>query len=341
MWKVFLAFLTHRAFLVLVAVFAATVSGKLGKTPILEKLVEKAAAGPEVAAVNRLAGLSFKDAVYQTRNPFYWMAAAVTSLSGWRLAVVFMVLSNVFLLFFLNELVALFNRMVTSDISRLGAIFVLLWPTSYELSLGSSLTLVCFLLTLSIRTALEQKWLASGVAALGLATMDPIAITLLPVYLYLFWSVQRFLERGVWLRNLSLFLVPFAAGCLFSGTSWRDVLDTVDHSALFTLLQYQTPEGDSLFSGAALGQTLSLCFCFLGAAGALFSNVNPVHRFLSILVLFALVASSPLSALATRVPLAGVCMEGIASASSGTASRIVSVLMIALGAYEVYVLFSI
>ncbi len=341
MWKVFLAFLTHRAFLILVAMLAATVSGKLGKTPIFEKLVEKAAAGPEVAAVTRLASLSFKEAIYQTRNPYYWVANTVTSLSGWRPALVLIILSNVFLLLFLNELVALFNRMVTSDISRLGAIFVLLWPTSYELSLGSSLTLVCFLLTLSIRAALEQKWLTSGVASLGLAAMDPIAITLLPVYLYLFWSVQRFLESKIWLRNLGFFLAPFAIGCLFSGTSWLAVLDSIDHSALMTLLQYKTPEGSSLLSGPALGQTLSLCFCFLGAAGALFSNVNPVHRFLSILVLFALVASSPFSSLATRVPLAGVCMEGIASASSGTASRIVSALMIALGAYEVYVLFSL
>jgi hypothetical protein len=341
MWKVFLAFVSHRALLVAVALAAAHFSSKPAvNTSVYRLLAEKVAEGPEVPVVESLSQKPFFQAMKETRNPFHWVAVSTTALFGIPAPIALLILSNIFLLLFLGQLVALFNRMVTSDIAVLGATFVVLWPTSYELSLGSSLSLVCFFLTLSVRMALEQKWGLAGVSLLGLALMDPIAMALVPLYGYLFWSVQRFLPAAQWGRNLGFFSGFFVLGCLLSGRSWGMVLGAVDQSAFFSLMQFRAPNGESLLSLSAVGQTLSLVFFFLGAAGALFSNVNPMHRFMPLLVLFALTLASPWGSLASRVPLAGACMEGIASASSGSASRIVSFLMLLLGSYEVYLLFS-
>ena len=336
MWKVFLAFVTHRLFLFMVA--AVSLNAISGGT-LSSKFLTFVSHGPEATEVEGLARQSALSVVSQTRNPFHWLCVWGSQLSGFSPALVLLVLSNVFLLFLLWEAYALFSRMVTTDVATLAAIFVLLWPTSYELSLGSSLTMVGFLFLLSLRQALEQVWWLAGVAGAGVALVDPIALGALPAYLYLFWSVQRFLTAKEWGRNLAFFLVPIALGAMLSGDSWGRVIGGWNQSALFDLFRWGTQDGSGFFSKVYAGQTLALIFLFLGAVGALFSNVNPLHRFLPMFVVLALVASTPYAMLASRVPLAGICMEGIASSSSGISSRIVSAMMIGLGAYEVYALF--
>ncbi|MBY0370825.1 hypothetical protein K2X33_09080, partial [bacterium] len=294
--------------------------------------------GPEASLVESLARQPIWDVILQTRNPLHWLSVAGSQLFGVSPSFALLVLSNLFLLLFLWEAFQLFNRMVTTDISTLAAIFILLWPTSYELSLGSSLPLVGFFFLMALRQALEQVWWISGLAAAAVALIDPIALAALPAFAYVFWSVQRFLTPKEWGRNLAFFLVPMAIGGLLSGGSYSIVLESLGNSALLDLISLQTG-GESLISHAYMGQTLALVFLFLGATGALFSNVNPLHRFLPLLVLLAFLVCTPYNAMASRVPIAGICMEGIASASSGMASRVVSLLMVLLGAYEVYMLF--
>ncbi len=340
MWKVFLAFVVHRGLLLLVALLTLQMTGAGKGGNVSNRFFDRVAQGPEAHIVEELGHDSVGQVISKSRNPFHWVCAAMKSVTGMRPVICLLILSNLFLLLFLFELYALFNRMVTSDISTLGATFVLLWPTSYELSLGSSLTLACFLLTLAVRQALDQNWWFAGLVAAALALMDPIALALLPVFAYLFWGVQRFSPAKEWGRNLAFFLVPLCLGALLSGHSWQTVMGTMDQSALLNLFQMKGASGDGLFSHSMAGQTLSLIFFFLGAAGGLFTNVNPMHRFLPMGVLLALLLSSPYGALASRAPLAGVCMEGIASASSGTASRIASLLMVLLGAFEVYSVFA-
>lgn len=340
MWKVFLAFVTHRLLLLLVALFALQGGARSGASA-WNRFLGRVAQGPEAQVVESLAHRSFGQVLVHSRNPLHWASVAGSNLTGARASFCLLVLSNLLLLIFLGELFALFNRMVTTDISTTAVLFVLFWPTTYELSLGSSLALACLLVAFCLRQALEQNWWMAGLAGSVLALMDPIAIGLFPVFVYIFWSVQRFLPTKEWGRNAGFFLVPVLIGALLSGHSWGTVMSTVDQSALLTLFQLKTPTGEGLFSHSAAGQTISIIFFFLGAAGGLFSNVNPLHRFLPMLVLLALLLCSPYSSLASRAPLAGICMEGVASASSGTASRIASLLMVLLGAYEVYALFAV
>jgi hypothetical protein len=341
MWKVFLSFVTHRLLLLTVALVTLHMSGGPGQRgDVWTRFFDRVSQGPEAQVVEALGRDSVGQVLEKTRNPFHWVCVAVKHMSGMSPAFCLLLLSNLFLLFFVMELFALFNRMVTTDISTAGAIFVLLWPTSYELSLGSSLTLACFLLTFGLRHALEQQWWLAGLACAALALMDPIAIAILPAFAYVFWSVQRFQPAKEWGKSLAFFLVPVTIGALLSGHSWSGVLGTLDKSALLSLFQLKGPAGESLFAHSTAGQTISVVFFTLGGLAALFSNVNPLHRFLPLLVVLAWLISSPYGGLASRAPLAGICMEGVASASSGTASRLAGVMMILLGAYEVYAVFA-
>lgn len=340
MWKVFLAFVTHRMLLLMVAVLTLQyASNEKSRASVWSRILDRVSQGPEVRQVETWSRESASQVIRQTRNPFHWICLTVKSATGWRSATALLMVSNIFLFLFLAQLFTLFTRMVTTDVSTVATIFVLLWPTSYELSLGSSLTLACFLLTLGVRQALEQNWLAAGLATAVLALIDPISLALLPAFAYLFWSIQRFLPVSQWGRNLAYFLVPLVVGIGLSGRSWSLVLSTLDQSAFLALLQFKVGANQNLFSEGIAGQTVSVIFFFLGAAGALFSNVNPLHRFLPMLVLLGLLMASPYTALASRAPLAGICMEGVASACSGSASRIANIMMIFLGAYEVYSLF--
>ncbi len=338
MWKVFLAFVSHRLLLLMVAFFALQSTGGAGT--VADRFFDRVSEGPEAQQVQMLAHQPIGTVVTQTRNPLHWAAIFLSKVSGADVVACLLVLSNLLLLLFLWELYLLFSRMVTTDIATSGAIFALLWPTSYELSLGSSMTLACFFVVFSLRQAMEQQWWFAGPAAGLLALMDPVGLFLLPAYLYLFWSVQRFMPSSQWSRSLAIFIVPVVVGAFLSGRSPSDWLTLFDQSALLNLFQMQGAPGKALFSHSMAGQTISLIFFFLGAAGALFSNVNPMHRFFPFFVLFGLVCSTPFASLASRAPLAAVCMEGIASASSGMAARIVGTLMVLLGAYEVYSVFA-
>lgn len=165
MWKVFLAFVTHRFFLFMVA----TLTLQYGHTPlnrgnVLHRFLSRVAQGAEARSIEKWSKQSTARVLTETRNPFHWICLAVKRMSGWQTAVCLLVVSNLFLFLFLSQLFSLFTRMVTTDVSTLATSFVLLWPTSYELSLGSSLTLACFLGAFSLREALEQKWWAAGLA---------------------------------------------------------------------------------------------------------------------------------------------------------------------------------
>ncbi len=340
MWKVFLAFVTHRLLLLMVATLTLQYAHPgNSRLSVWDRFLDRVADGPEVQLVEGWSKLPATQVIRETRNPFHWICLQLKKITGWSTAACLIAVSNLFVLLFLGQLFALFTRMVTTDVAIVGASFVLLWPTSYELSLGSSLAFTCFLLTFSVRQALEQTWWASGFGVGFLALVDPICLGLVPAFAFVFWSVQRFLPSREWSRNLAYFLVPLLIGVLLSGRSWIAVLSTLDQSAILGLLQGESAPNQGLFSAPYAGQTISAAFFFLGAIAALFSNVNPLHRFLPLLVLIGFLSASPFGALASRAPLAGICMEGVASASSGSVSRIASILMILLGAYEVYALF--
>ena len=71
-----------------------------------------------------------------TSNPFLWICRWVAGMTPLSPIQSLLLVSNVFLLLFLWEMYALFNRMVTPEVASAATILVVLWPTTYELSSG-------------------------------------------------------------------------------------------------------------------------------------------------------------------------------------------------------------
>src|SRR5262249_25088248 len=152
-----------------------------------------------------------------------------------------------------------------------GAILMVLWPTSYELSLGSTLSLSCFLVALALRHALDNQWFVAGLALGLLALFEPIAVGLMPLVLYVVWYFQRHFPIGDVLKRAAFFLVPFGLAVAFRWTVYRNLEALVDNSAASHLFGIFRGHGVGwLFSHELAGQTISVLFFAIGAVAAFF-----------------------------------------------------------------------
>lgn len=237
MWKVLLSLISQRLILLAVAFIAinqtipsvrqpvspnerqpVSIVPKVHPTPVLwQKLLVRVAETPEGSRLNDLMRVPLTKVFRATSNPFLWICRWVAGMTPLSPIQTLLLVSNTFLLLFLWEMYALFSRMVTPDIASNATILVVLWPTTYELSLGSTLAMTCFLLALCVRHALDNRWLVVGLALGMLALLDPVAIGILPLLLYMFWYYQRHFPLGQLGKNTLYFLVP--VGIAMDGTS--------------------------------------------------------------------------------------------------------------------------
>ena len=250
-----------------------------------------------------------------------------------------LLMSNIFLLLFLWEMYSLFSRMVTPETASTATILIVLWPTTYELSLGSTLSMTCFLLALCMRHALDNRWLVVGFALESGLTGSFGHRSLADVALYVLVLPAALSSRPAG-ENTLYFLVPVGIAMGWRLNTYSHLWPVFSSSALFNVISATKSVGPSwTFSQSYMGQTIALVFFGLGAVAAFMSNTNLIHRIIPLNMLLLLLLFSPYSALASRAPLAAACLEGIASASSRTATRIVATLMLVLSAYEVYSVF--
>jgi hypothetical protein len=349
MWRVCVAFATHRFLLFGVALVAinqgmksrhpATILPRFESFAVLRsEFVKKISDVSEVQALRMLEPATVRTLVRETSNPFLWIAHFVSRETHLPPIVVLIVLSNLFLLLFFSEIYALLSRMVTSDIAAATPILVLLWPTSYELSLGSSLALSCYLMTLAIRHAIDDKWIIVGIAMGLLALTESAALGLVPLILYLFWYFQRSYPRADIIRRLAFLLVPTLVG-IFVGLKGYSNPGGLNHSAFMSLLQGQI--WSKLADKAVAGQAVTAVIFTVGAVGAALTNAVLIHRLIPIYVLGLLFLFSPLDLIASRAPLAGLCLEGIAAISAGPVLRLVQLMLLGLSIYEVSIVFSL
>jgi hypothetical protein len=113
---------------------------------------------PEVRILNELRHQPLMETVQRQSNPYFWAGRVWMGMTGSTGLSTVLILSNLFFLLFLFELYKLLNLIVTTDISRAALYLAVFWPTSYELSLGSQVSLTCLLATFCIRMAVEQTW---------------------------------------------------------------------------------------------------------------------------------------------------------------------------------------
>jgi len=299
--------------------------------------------GQEFQDMERLSTVAPKEVFKATRNPFLWAARWTTALTGMQARWVLILLSNLFLFLFLAELTALINQMGTTDVAEGAALLMVVWPTSFEMSLGDSSALMAFLVTTIIRQAIDNRWLLAGLALFFLALMDHIALGLLPMLIYFFWFFQRHFQAAQVLKRTAFFLIPLGAALYLRGGDYPSFARIFGDSALGDIMGWvkQSQGLRATLSRSFGGQLVTVIFFGVGAIVSMLSNSGLMYRLVPLNQLFVWLLFTPYLSVASRAPIAAVCMGGIASATSGAVLKLIQGLLLILSAYEAFLIFSI
>lgn len=354
MWKVSLALIGHRLLLLVVALLAinvhlaslapANAGPRLLPTATLwTGFVQRVHEGQEFQEMEKLSAVSPKEIFRATRNPFLWATRWLMSLTGMRSQTALLLLSNLFLILFLSELVALLNRMGTPDVAEGAAMLMVLWPTSFEMSLGDSSALMAFLVTLIVRQAIDNRWLIAGLALFFLGLMDPIVLGLLPMLIYFFWFFQRHYQVQQVLKRTAFFLIPLGCALYLRWHEYPSVGSIFSGSALGDIMAWakQPAAARASLSRSFSGQLVTVVFFAIGAGVSLLSNSGLMYRLVPLNQFVVWLFFTPYAQVASRAPLAAVCLGGIASATSQKVMRGICAVLLFLSAYEAFLTFSV
>lgn len=302
---------------------------------------QKVSRVPEVQTLSRVRRMSTSRMMRVTQNPFLWICKWTNNLLGLSPFWCLVLFSNIFLFLFLSELVSLLSRMVTTSVAAGVGIYAVLWPTSYELSLGSSFVFACYCGTAAIKFGLSNQWLQAGIALGALALVDPIAYGLVPLLGYMFYFYQRQFPAAELVKRLALFAIPAIAAFVWSDQSVAGLQRVMGKSALFNLFT-TISEGQGVgwtFTHSILGQTITWMFFTLGAIAAAMNHSVLMHRLLPLTFLGSWLLFSPYGWLASRAPFAALCLEGVAGGAPPL-TKFIQLVLVLLGAAEIYSVFS-
>jgi hypothetical protein len=352
MWKIFLALVSHRFLLLAIALFTINakispqISGRVirpfqSKTVLFHKFVERVGQGSEVKALTALNQAPASKVFELTQDPFLWFGRFLSLVFPDNSVLIVIIFSNLFLLLFLWELNSLASRMALPEVASGTGVLAVLWMTSYELSLGSNLSLTCYLVTLIFRSVIDNEWIFTGAGLALLAFSDRIALGLLPILIYLFWHFQRFNPAAEVLKKGCILLLPVLLAIILRWKYYQDIWLFVNGSALMNLIEgVKTGSIASWpWSQGNLGQTISWIVFLLGAITAAVVNSSLILRLLPLLIWVGVMAFSSYTALASRLLIAAICFEGIAAAVSGLFIRLIQLALIILSCYEMISLF--
>lgn len=353
MWKTFLALVAHRLFLFIVALLAINyrisqpVEGKFFRplktfSVLFDDFSNRISNTPDIQLIVELRGKPFSDVFQATNNPLIWITHLLDRFLSLTPTLIMILLSNLVLFMFLWELQALVGRLAIPEVGTGTAILMVLWVTSYELTLGSSLGVPCLLLTMAVRHAIDDRWFVTGLGLALLGIFEPFAVFVLPILLFYFWQFQRHLPGAQIARNLLYFLVPTAAVVAWRWSIFQSLPGSIHGSALFNVIGLIQNPGELSWalSKSFLGQTITLGIFLVGAVSALVLNTSFLFRVIPTFTLMIVLMSSSYGALASRLMLAGTCLGGIGAMSSTFLIKLVQIALLILGATEVVVLFS-
>lgn len=347
MWKVFLAYVCHRALLFFMALatinatLAPSSTKRIQPTPVLlSQFVDKVGQTTEARVVEALSQKPISSLFSETRNPFYWIAVLVKNVTGLSSAIVILILSNLFCLLFLWELYALTSRMSLPEVAVGTAALAMLWITSYELSLGSYQSLTCFLVALAVRHALDNTWLLGGIALGLLAITDLLAVGLIPLLLILFWYYQRHEQMGDVVKRGLFFFLPLAIALALRFNDLSYLSTQYQSSALGTIVkQLTTGQWSWFFTQANLGQSISVIVFLIGTIVTILVNTIWLHRLIPGYLFFAVLLFSDFSTLGSRMIIAAIVLEGISAVSSNIVERLIQLALIVIACFEVSSIF--
>lgn len=352
MWRIFLALVSHRAVLYVVALIGINVSltppGSENRAlPVIQPIAvlqnhfaTRIAAVPEMRQLEEWRHRSVIETIESHRNPFLWICRMWMGVTGWSVLSTVFLLSNLFLFFFLFQMFSIFNLLVTTDISRTAAYWIVFWPTSYELSLGSPVSFSCLLLATVLRSAVDQKWWLAGVSSALLLVSESWFLGMLPLLAALFWWHQRHSSKQVLLTQAATFSIPVALALVVYGTQhWQAIGHLSDQSAGTMLHWVLSGHIGRAVQAGNVGQVLSLLFFLTGAGASLFGHGDWYQRVSPMWLLGSVVLFTPVDGLASQLLLASLCLEGVASLSSPAVNGGLQMAMFLLGVWEAYNVF--
>jgi hypothetical protein len=352
MIRVLVSFFVQRAVLLVVALAAVNFSGQTtvmgddmlpnirSDATVWPKLLQKISKAPEMATLKRAMPLSSWSMIHAVHSPYIWLCKWFSQLTRLSPVWALILLSNFFFLWFLLDSHQLLIRMVTDEMAAAVGTLLVFWPASYEMSLGSELALTCLLVVRSVRASMDDNWWSAGVSMALLALVEPVVLGLLPLVIYLFWYFHRSQPAQRVLISAVFLLVPPAAALAWRFQSYGDLRAVFAGSALFNLASsFKTSSFAWTFSHSYLGQTITLVIFLLGTVSAVINGAVWLHRLIPMVMLLVLVAFSPYTQVASRAPMAGVCLTGIVGVGAPL-TRLIQIVFFSLGAQEVFALFS-
>jgi hypothetical protein len=336
MWRVSLSLITHRFFILVVALGAIhfTLSEQPHTTSVLwENFLGRVAQSSEATQI--------MEANTPSKDPFIWIGRLIQSYTGIRAEVLILILSNLFLVLFLWELNLFVNSLALPDVAVNTCILVIVWLTSYELSFGSSLSLSCLLTVLVLRSGNDDRWLISGLCLALLAITKPFAVFLTPFLLLILIGQNRYASSDTLARKLIYLLLPLAGAIYYRWDLYRDITAILGNSALFNLISSVDIQAGLSWTLTAtyLGQTIALLILVTGSLICLFVFSTLIHRLLPMTLLLALLITTPYSDLATAAPLISPVFTGLAEACAPPLLKAIQMLFLVFGAIEVFNLF--
>lgn len=352
MWKASLLFVVHRLALFLVALLfinlrlapgssAWSVGNQLPFLELKQHFLSVVSTGDEVQKIKELKLVSTRDLLTKVKNPFYTIGALMDSFFVLPTEVVVLILSNLFFLLFLHEMNGLLNKMVTTDLATNTLYLIVLWPTSYEMSLGSMLSFPAWLVAFCIRRCMEDRWLLVGVALALLIRSDPIGIGLIPLILYLFWFYKQLNVRSDLIKRFLYLIIPILVVAFFNMQEFLHISNIFSHSAIFEIVNRSISEHGFfwMLQQPYTGQMISLLVFAAGAMVAIFSNSSGMHRLIPLYLLISLLCLSDFTHFASRALIAGVCLMGIAALAITPALRLIMLAFFALSIRDIRSLF--
>jgi len=352
MWRVSLSLITHRFFLLVVALSAINLQILSKDTNVsafsiqpvsklMEGFVEKVSASKEATEIKGMLDSPVVTAFSKSKDPFLWLGRIFSGLFSISPAITVLILSNIFLILFLSELYSLVNLMALPDVAVDTCVLAILWLTSYELSVGSSLSLSCFLSSMIIRHAMDNRWLMGGLGLGLLALTKPFALFLIPLLVLVFWNQQRHFAPSEISRRAAYFVIPVTVAVFFNWGLYQNMSAIVLDSALFNLIDAAKQQQNFTWtvSQSYLGQSIAILILLLGTIASFFIFSTLLHRVLPLALFLALLVSTPYRDIATSALLVAPAFSGIAEGSASGLLKTVQAFFLLIGAVEVFRVF--
>jgi hypothetical protein len=208
MWRPLLTLVFHRGILLAVALFA--ISHKMDKqentgvilksrpiSQLLAIFTDKVKETAEWQAINTASNSPVSSLLNIQNNPFISICAIAKKILPLSTSYVLLLISNLFLLLLLWEMVKIMSQIGEAVDGVAACTLLLFWPSSYELSLGSSVVFTAWAMTFTVRKAINNHWIFCG-CGLALALWSELsAVALVPLLIYLFWYFERHFQLSV------------------------------------------------------------------------------------------------------------------------------------------------